>query len=92
VEVSQKLNTILVVPSVGLPQFIVFMAVNFVNHGVSFWALCSMAVTRVGLVLLSALLIMALGSWVFMVCKMSNRSSVDQLLPLVVRSNASPNS
>jgi len=25
-----------------------------------------------------------------MVCKMSNRSSVDQLLPLVVRSNASP--
>ena len=62
VEVSQKLNTILVVPSVGLPQFIVFMDVNFVNHGVSFWALCSMAVTRVGLVLLSALLSMALGS------------------------------
>ena len=26
-----------------------------------------------------------------MVCKMSNRSPVDQLLPLVVRSNASPN-
>ena len=51
-----------------------------------------MAVTRVGLVLLSALLSMALGSWVFMVCKMSNRSPVDQLLPLVVRSNASPNS
>ena len=92
VEVSQKLNTILVVPSVGLPQVIVFMAVNFVNHGVSFWAWCSMAVTSVGLVLLSALLSMALGSLARIVCKMSKRSPVDQLLPLVVRSNAKPNS
>ena len=62
VEVSQKLNTILVVPSEGLPQVIVFMAVNFVNHGISFCALCRMAVASVGLVLLSALLSMALGS------------------------------
>ena len=63
VEVSQKLNTILlVVPSEGLPQVIVFMAVNLVNHGISFWALCSMVVTSVGFVLLSALLSMALGS------------------------------
>ena len=62
VDVSQKLNTILVVPSEGLPQVIVFMAVNLVNQGISFWALCRMTVTSVGLVLLSALLIMALGS------------------------------
>ena len=62
VDVSQKLNTILVVPSEGLPQVIVFMAVNLVNQGMSFWALCRMTVTSVGLVLLSALLIMALGS------------------------------
>ena len=62
VEVSQKLNTILVVSSEGLPQVIVFIAVNLVNHGVSFWALCNTAVTRVGFVLLSALLSMALGS------------------------------
>ena len=62
VEVSQKLNTILVVPSEGLPQVIVFMAVNLMNQGISLWALCRMAVTRVGLVLLSALLSMALGS------------------------------
>ena len=62
VEVIQKLNTILVVPSEGLPQVIVFMAVNLVNQGVSFWAFSIIAVTSVGLVWLSALLSMALGS------------------------------
>jgi len=36
--------------------------VNLVNHKISFWALCSMVVTSVGFVLLSALLSMALGS------------------------------
>ena len=62
VEVSQKLNTILVVPAEGLPQVIVFMAVNLVNQGISFWALCSMVVKSVGFVLLSALLSRASGS------------------------------